>query len=50
MTIINEGELPDALVKVSTEPATTSSQKTPIAIKPGTSVRVGGRPPPTRSC
>ena len=42
MTIINEGELPDALVKVTTEPATTSSQKTPIAIKPGTSVRVGG--------
>ena len=42
MTIINEGELPDALVKVSTEPATTSSQKAPIAIKPGTSVRVGG--------
>jgi hypothetical protein len=42
MTIINEGEMPDALVKVSTEPATTSSQKTPIAIKPGTSVRVGG--------
>ena len=42
MSIINEGELPDALVKVTTEPATTSSQKTPIAIRPGTSVRVGG--------
>jgi copper(I)-binding protein len=42
MSIINEGELPDALVKVTTEPPTTSSQKTPIAIRPGTSVRVGG--------
>ena len=42
MTIINEGEMPDALVKVSTEPATTSSQKTPIALRPGTSVPVGG--------
>ena len=42
MTIINEGELPDALVKVTTEPATTSSQKTPMTVKPGTSVRVGG--------
>jgi hypothetical protein len=42
MSIINEGELPDALVTVTTEPATTSSQKTPIAVKPGTSVRVGG--------
>jgi copper(I)-binding protein len=42
MSIINEGELPDALVKVTTEPATTSSQKTPIAIRPGNSVRVGG--------
>jgi copper(I)-binding protein len=42
MSIINEGEQPDALVKVTTEPATTSSQKTPIAIRPGTSVRVGG--------
>jgi copper(I)-binding protein len=42
MSIINEGELPDALVTVTTEPATTSSQKSPIAIKPGTSVRVGG--------
>ena len=42
MSIINEGELPDALVKVTTEPATTSSQKTPIAIRPGSSVRVGG--------
>lgn len=41
MSIINEGELPDALVTVTTEPATTSSQKTPIAVKPGTSVRVG---------
>jgi copper(I)-binding protein len=42
MSIINEGELPDALVRVTTEPATTSSQKTPIAIRPGSSVRVGG--------
>ena len=42
MTIINEGEMPDALVKVSTEPATTSSQKTPIALQSGTSVQVGG--------
>jgi hypothetical protein len=42
MTIINESELPDALVKVSTEPATTSSQKTPIAVTPGASVQVGG--------
>ena len=42
MTIINEGEMPDALVKVSTEPATTSSQKTPIALRSGTSVQVGG--------
>ncbi len=42
MTIINEGEMPDALVKVSTEPATTSSQKTPIALRSGTSVPVGG--------
>ena len=43
MTIINEGEMPDALVKVSTQPATTSSQKSPIAIKSGTSVQVGGQ-------
>lgn len=42
LTIINEGELPDALVKVSTEPATTSSQKSPIAVKSGASVQVGG--------
>lgn len=42
MTIINESELPDALVKVSTEPATTSSQKTPIAVTSGASVQVGG--------
>jgi hypothetical protein len=42
MTIINEGEMPDALVKVSTEPATTSSQRTPIAVVSGTAVRVGG--------
>ncbi len=42
MTIINEGELPDALLKVSTEPATTSSQRTPIGVKPGAAVQVGG--------
>jgi hypothetical protein len=42
MTLINEGELPDALVTVSTEPATTSSLKSPIAITPGASVQVGG--------
>jgi hypothetical protein len=42
MTIINEGEMPDALVKVSTNPATTSSLKGPIAIRSGNSVRVGG--------
>jgi hypothetical protein len=42
MTIINEGEMPDALVKVSTEPPTTSSQRSPIAIKSGNSVQVGG--------
>jgi hypothetical protein len=42
MTVINEGEMPDALVKVSTDPATTSSQRTPIAIKPGAAVQVGG--------
>jgi hypothetical protein len=42
MTIINDGELPDALVAVSTEPASTSSLKAPLAIKPGASVRVGG--------
>jgi len=42
MTIINEGEMPDALVKVSTEPATTSSQRIPIAVKSGASVQVGG--------
>jgi hypothetical protein len=42
MTIINEGELPDALVTVSTEPATTSSLKVPLAIKSGASVQVGG--------
>ncbi len=42
MTIVNEGELPDALVKVTTEPATTSSQKTPIAVRSGNSVQVGG--------
>ena len=42
MTLVNEGELPDALVKVSTEPATTSSQRIPIAVKSGASVQVGG--------
>ena len=42
MSVINEGEAPDALVAVSTDPASTSSQRTPIAIKPGTSVAVGG--------
>lgn len=42
MTIINEGEMPDALVTVSTEPATTSSQRTPIAVTPGAAVQVGG--------
>ncbi len=42
MTIINEGEMPDALVSVSTEPATTSSQRSPIAVLPGTAVQVGG--------
>ncbi len=42
MTIINEGELPDALVTVSTEPATTSSLRTPIALRSGASVQVGG--------
>jgi hypothetical protein len=42
MTIINEGEMPDALVTVSTEPATTSSQRTPIAVTPGAAVPVGG--------
>lgn len=42
MTIINEGEMPDALVKVSTEPATTSSQRIPLAVKSGASVQVGG--------
>ncbi len=42
MTIINEGELPDALVKVSTEPPTTSSLKSPIGLKPGAAVQVGG--------
>ncbi|HSO04158.1 MAG TPA: hypothetical protein VLQ92_06735 [Candidatus Limnocylindrales bacterium] len=42
MTLINEGEMPDALVKVTTEPATTSSQKVPIAVKSGASVQVGG--------
>ena len=42
MTIINEGEMPDALVNVSTEPATTSSQRSPIAVLPGTAVQVGG--------
>jgi hypothetical protein len=42
MTIINEGEAPDALVRVSTDPPTTSSQKSPIAITQGNSVQVGG--------
>lgn len=42
LTIINEGEDPDALVKVSTEPASTSSQKSPIAVPTGAAVRVGG--------
>lgn len=42
MTLVNEGEMPDALVKVSTEPATTSSQRIPIAVKSGASVQVGG--------
>jgi hypothetical protein len=42
MTLINEGELPDALVKVSTDPATTSSLRSSIAVRPGVAVRVGG--------
>jgi hypothetical protein len=42
MTLINEGELPDALVKVSTDPAARSSLKSPIAVRSGASVRVGG--------
>jgi hypothetical protein len=42
MTLINEGEKPDALVTVSTEPATTSSLKSSIAVKPGAAVKVGG--------
>jgi hypothetical protein len=42
LSIINNGEVPDALVTVSTEPSTTSSQRAPIAVQPGTSVQVGG--------
>jgi hypothetical protein len=44
MSIINEGELPDALVTVTTEPATTSSPSSPA---PPSGLAA---PPPTRSC
>ena len=42
MTIINNGDLPDALVSVSVDPAGTSSQKTPIVVTPRDSVQIGG--------
>jgi len=42
MTIINDGEVPDALLTVSTEPPTTSSQRIAIPVTPGNSVQVGG--------
>ena len=42
MTIINNGELPDALVSVSIDPTGTSTQKKPIVVTPGDSVQIGG--------
>ena len=42
MTIINSGDLPDALVSVSIDPTGTSSQKKPIVVTPGSSVQIGG--------
>jgi hypothetical protein len=42
MTLINDGDTPEALLAVSTEPATTSSQRTPLTVLPGQSLRVGG--------
>ena len=42
MTLINDGDTPEALLAVSTEPATSSSQQAPITVQPGQSVMVGG--------
>ncbi len=42
MTVINTGELPDALVSVSIDPTGTSTQKKPIVVTPGNSVQIGG--------
>ncbi len=42
MTLINDGELADALVAVSTEPASRSSLSKPIPLRSGLSVPVGG--------
>lgn len=42
MTLINEGELPEALVGVSTQPASTSSLQSPILLSSGAAVMFGG--------
>ncbi len=42
VTLINEGDTPEALLEVTAEPAASSSQRTPITVLPGQSVRVGG--------
>lgn len=42
MSLINDGELPEALLEVSTEPASRSSQSSPIALRSGQKVQVGG--------
>lgn len=42
MSIINDGEMPDALLDVSTEPPSRSSQNSPIPMRSGEKVQVGG--------
>jgi hypothetical protein len=42
MTLVNEGELPEALLEVSTEPASTNSLKETVPIGVGQKVMIGG--------
>lgn len=42
LTMVNAGELPDALSAIRTQPASRSSLRTPIPVASGTAVQVGG--------
>ncbi len=45
MTLVNDGELADALIAVRTEPASESSLTKPLAVRSGQAVPVGGPAP-----